>query len=43
MAKVIVKELDSYKKEYARPRRTMIETAAEIVLVEKQIGQAKRS
>ena len=39
MAKVIVKELDSYKKEYARPRRTMIETAAEIVLVEKQIEQ----
>lgn len=39
MAKVIVKELEKYKKEYARPRRTLIETAEEIVLVEKPIEQ----
>ncbi len=32
MAKVIIRELDRYKKEYDRPRRTQIDNVAEIVL-----------
>lgn len=36
MAAVIMKELDSFKKEFARPRRTALENAEEIVLEEKK-------
>lgn len=39
MAKVIIKELDAIKKEYARPRRTAIENAAEAVYEEKKIEE----
>ena len=35
MARVIIRELDGYKKEFARPRRTKLEDAEEIVLEEK--------
>ncbi|MDY3919620.1 MAG: DNA topoisomerase (ATP-hydrolyzing) [Candidatus Limivivens sp.] len=35
MAKVIIKELDALKKEYAVPRKTAIENAREVVYVEK--------
>lgn len=41
MAKVIMKELDSVKKEYARPRRTVIENAAEAVYEEKKIEETE--
>ena len=34
MAAVIIRELDSFKKEFGRPRRTTLETAEEIVLEE---------
>ncbi len=37
MAKVIIKELDEFKKEYDRPRRTAIEQMEEIVLEKPQI------
>lgn len=37
MSKVIVKELDRIKKEYARPRRTTIENSKEAVYVEKKV------
>ncbi len=36
MAKVIIGELKAYKEEFARPRRTSVENAAEVVLEEKQ-------
>jgi len=39
MTKVIVKEMDSIKKAYSRPRRTSIENAAEIVFEEKKIEE----
>ncbi|MCD7746478.1 MAG: DNA topoisomerase 4 subunit A [Lachnospiraceae bacterium] len=39
MAKVIIKELDGYKKEFGRPRRTAIENAEEIVLEEPTIEE----
>ncbi len=39
MAKVIIKELDSLKKEFGRPRRTAIENAEEIVLEEPKIEE----
>lgn len=41
MARVIVKELDSVKKEYSIPRRTVIENAAEAVYEEKKIEEAE--
>lgn len=36
MAKVIIKELESYQKEYGRPRKTAIENAEEAVYEEKK-------
>ena len=39
MTKVIIKEMDAIKKAYARPRRTSIENAAEIVFEEKKIEE----
>ncbi|MDY3249192.1 MAG: DNA topoisomerase (ATP-hydrolyzing) [Candidatus Choladocola sp.] len=36
MAAVIMKELDAFKKEFGRPRRTALENAEEIVLEEKK-------
>lgn len=39
MAGVIMKELDSYKKEYGRKRRTVIENAEEAVYEEKKIEE----
>lgn len=39
MARVIIKELDALKKEYARPRRTRIENAAEAVFEEKKLEE----
>lgn len=36
MAAVIIEELDSYKKEFGRPRRTALENAEEIVLEEQK-------
>ncbi len=39
MAKVIIKELKAYKKEYSRPRRTVIDNLAEAVVVEKKIEE----
>ena len=39
MAQVIMNELDTIKKEYARPRRTAIENAAEAVYEEKKIEE----
>lgn len=36
MADVIIKELDSYKKEFGRPRRTALEDAEQIVLEEQK-------
>ena len=39
MAKVIIKELEGFKKEYARPRKTAIENAAEAVFEEKKIEE----
>ncbi|MCD7715920.1 MAG: DNA topoisomerase 4 subunit A [Lachnospiraceae bacterium] len=39
MAKVIIKELDSLKKEFGRPRRTAIENAEEIVLEEPKLEE----
>ncbi len=39
MAKVIISELDQFKKRYARPRRTVIENAAEAVFVEKKVEE----
>lgn len=39
MAKVIIEELDKFKKSYAVPRKTAIENAAEAVFVEKKIEE----
>ena len=39
MAKVIIKELERYKKEYAVPRKTRVENAAEAVFEEKKIEE----
>lgn len=39
MAKVIIHELKGYKKEFARPRRTSVENAEEVVLEEKKIEE----
>lgn len=39
MAQVIMNELDQIKKEYAVPRKTVIENAAEVILVEKKIEE----
>ena len=39
MANVIMEELDAYKKEYGRKRRTMIENAEEAVFEEKKIEE----
>lgn len=39
MAKVIIKELQSYKKEYVRARRTAIENLEEVVVEEKKIEE----
>ncbi len=39
MAKVIIKELESYRKEYKRPRRTAIENLEEVVVQEKKIEE----
>ena len=39
MAKVIIKELEGYKKEYGKPRRTQIENLEEVVLEEKKIEE----
>ncbi len=39
MAKVIIKNLQSYKKEYARERRTAIENLEEVVVEEKKIEE----
>ena len=36
MAKVITDELKAFKKEFARPRRTSVENAAQVVLEEKR-------
>ncbi len=41
MAQVIVNELDSYKKAYARKRRTVIENAQEAVYKEKEIEETE--
>lgn len=39
MAKVIIKELENYKKEYSRPRRTVIDNLEEVVIEEKKIEE----
>ena len=39
MAKVIIKELESYKKEYAKPRKTVIDNLEEAVVEEKKIEE----
>ncbi len=39
MAKVIIKELEGFKKEYASPRKTAIENAAEAVFEERKIEE----
>ncbi|MBO5371696.1 MAG: DNA topoisomerase 4 subunit A [Lachnospiraceae bacterium] len=39
MAKVIIKELDKFKKEYSTPRKTTIENGKEIVLEEPKIEE----
>ena len=39
MAKVIIRELESYKKEYGRPRRTVIDNLKEAVVEEKKIEE----
>ena len=43
MARVIIKELDAVKKEYAVPRKTGIENAAEAVFEEKKVERWKWS
>ncbi len=40
MTKVLLKEMDGYKKEYSRPRRTVIENAEAAVYEEKKIEEA---
>lgn len=39
MAKVIIRELESYKKEYKRPRKTLIDNLEEVVIEEKKIEE----
>ncbi len=39
MAKVIIKELDSYKKAFGHPRRTTLENAEEVILEEKKMEE----
>ena len=39
MAKVIIKELEGYKKEYATPRKTAIENLDDVVVEEKKIEE----
>jgi DNA gyrase subunit A len=39
MAKVIIRDLEGYKKEYSKPRRTAIENLEEVVLEEKKIEE----
>ena len=39
MAKVIIRELEGYKKEYSRPRRTAIDNLEEAVVAEKKIEE----
>ena len=39
MAKVIIQELDKFKKTYAVPRKTVIENAEEVVFVEKKVEE----
>lgn len=39
MAAVIVKELDAFKREFSRPRRTALENAQEVVLEEQKIEE----
>ena len=39
MAEVIMKELDQFKKEFGRPRRTALENAEEVVLEEQKIEE----
>ena len=39
MAEVIIKELDQFKKEFGRPRRTALEDAEEVVLEEQKIEE----
>ena len=39
MAKVIIKELEGFKKEYGRPRRTVIDNLEEAVVEEKKIEE----
>ena len=39
MAKVIIKELESFKKEYAKPRKTVIDNLEEAVVEEKKIEE----
>jgi DNA gyrase subunit A len=39
MAKVIIKELQAFKKEYATPRKTVIDNLAEAVIVEKPVEE----
>ena len=39
MAQVIINELEGFKKEYARPRRTVIENAEEAVFEEKKVEE----
>ncbi|MCI8893919.1 MAG: DNA topoisomerase 4 subunit A [Lachnospiraceae bacterium] len=41
MARVIIKELTRFQKEYGRPRRTVVENAAEAVFEEKKIDVAE--
>ena len=39
MARVIIKELKAFRKEYAKPRKTLVENAAEAVYEEKKIEE----
>ena len=39
MAKMIIKELNAFKKQYGRPRRTVVDNLAEAVVVEKPIEE----
>ena len=39
MAKVIMNELEKFKKEFGRPRRTRLETAKEVVFIEKKVEE----
>ena len=39
MAKVIIRELERYKKKYGAPRRTVIDNLKEVVLEEKKIEE----